>query len=65
MRSIKAGGGWCVVRTEEVEIHHSSDLSPYFEGRLWSEFWRWWRAGRRKTPIPAPDGRRQKRDHCD
>ena len=35
MRGIKAEGGWGVVCTEEVEIHHTSDLSPYFEGRLW------------------------------
>ncbi|MFP5354185.1 MAG: hypothetical protein ACLGIK_03380, partial [Gemmatimonadota bacterium] len=35
MRGVKAEGGWGVVCTEEVEIHHSSDLSPYFEGRLW------------------------------
>jgi dimethylamine/trimethylamine dehydrogenase len=37
MRGIKAEGGWGVVCTEEVEIHPSSDLAPYFEGRLWSE----------------------------
>ncbi|MCJ7661407.1 MAG: hypothetical protein MUO67_19830, partial [Anaerolineales bacterium] len=37
MRAMKAEGGWGVVCTEEVEIHHSSDLSPYIEGRLWSE----------------------------
>jgi dimethylamine/trimethylamine dehydrogenase len=37
MRGIKADGGWGVVCTEEVEIHHSSDLSPYFEGRLWDD----------------------------
>jgi dimethylamine/trimethylamine dehydrogenase len=37
MRGIKAQGGWGVVCTEEVEIHHSSDLSPYFEGRLWDD----------------------------
>ena len=37
MRGMKAEGGWGVVCTEETEIHHSSDLSPYFEGRLWSE----------------------------
>ena len=37
MRSIKAEGGWGVVCTEEVEIHHSSDLAPYFEGRLWDD----------------------------
>ncbi len=37
MRGMKAEGGWGVVSTEEVEIHHSSDLSPYFEGRLWND----------------------------
>lgn len=37
MRAVKAEGGWGVVCTEEVEIHHSSDLAPYFEGRLWSD----------------------------
>jgi dimethylamine/trimethylamine dehydrogenase len=37
MREVKAEGGWGVVCTEEVEIHHSSDLAPYVEGRLWSD----------------------------
>ncbi|MBI5563943.1 MAG: FAD-dependent oxidoreductase [Chloroflexi bacterium] len=37
MRGMKAEGGWGVVCTEEVEVHHSSDLSPYFEGRLWGD----------------------------
>jgi len=37
LRGVKAEGGWGVVCTEEVEIHHSSDLSPYFEGRLWDD----------------------------
>ncbi len=37
MRGLKAEGGWGVVCTEEVEIHHSSDLSPYVEGRLWDD----------------------------
>ncbi|HLF73278.1 MAG TPA: FAD-dependent oxidoreductase [Anaerolineales bacterium] len=37
MRGMKAEGGWGVVCTEEVEIHHSSDLAPYFEGRLWDD----------------------------
>ena len=37
MRGMKAAGGWGVVCTEEVEIHHSSDLSPYLEGRLWDD----------------------------
>ncbi len=37
MRGIKAEGGWGVVCTEETEIHHTTDLSPFFEGRLWSD----------------------------
>jgi dimethylamine/trimethylamine dehydrogenase len=37
MRGMKAAGGWGVVCTEEVEIHHSSDLAPYVEGRLWDD----------------------------
>ena len=37
LRGIKAEGGWGVVCTEEVEIHHTSDLSPFHEGRLWDD----------------------------
>ncbi len=37
MRGIKAEGGWGVVCTEEVEIHHTSDLAPNIEGRLWDD----------------------------
>jgi dimethylamine/trimethylamine dehydrogenase len=37
MRGVKAEGGWAVVSTEEVEIHSSSDISPYIEGRLWDD----------------------------
>ena len=37
MRGMKAEGGWAVVCTEEVEIHPTSDVSPYLEGRLWDE----------------------------
>ncbi|MDP9065107.1 MAG: NAD(P)-binding protein, partial [Pseudomonadota bacterium] len=37
MRGIKAQGGWAVVSTEEVEIHPTSDVSPYVEGRLWDD----------------------------
>ncbi len=37
MRGMKAEGGWGVVCTEETEIHHSSDLSPFFEGRIWDD----------------------------
>lgn len=37
MRGMKAEGGWAVVSTEEVEIHPTSDLAPYVEGRLWDD----------------------------
>ncbi|MBI3957803.1 MAG: FAD-dependent oxidoreductase [Chloroflexi bacterium] len=37
MRGMKAEGGWGVVCTEEVEIHHTSDIAPYIEGRLWAD----------------------------
>jgi 2,4-dienoyl-CoA reductase-like NADH-dependent reductase (Old Yellow Enzyme family) len=37
MRGVKAEGGWAVVSTEEIEIHASSDISPYIEGRLWDD----------------------------
>ena len=37
MRGLKAEGGWGVVSTEEVEIHHTSDIAPYFEGRIWGD----------------------------
>ena len=37
MRGVKAEGGWAVVSTEEVEIHPTSDLAPYVEGRLWDD----------------------------
>ncbi len=37
MRGMKAEGGWAVVSTEECEIHHTSDLSPYVEQRLWDD----------------------------
>ena len=37
LRRIKAEGGWGVVCTEEVEIHHSSDLAPNIEGRIWDD----------------------------
>jgi dimethylamine/trimethylamine dehydrogenase len=37
MRGVKAEGGWAVVSTEEVEIHPSSETSPYIEGRLWDD----------------------------
>jgi dimethylamine/trimethylamine dehydrogenase len=37
MRGVKAEGGWAVVSTEEVEIHPSTDVAPYIEGRLWDD----------------------------
>jgi dimethylamine/trimethylamine dehydrogenase len=37
MRGVKAEGGWAVVSTEEVEIHPTSDVSPFVEGRLWDD----------------------------
>ncbi len=37
MRGMKAEGGWGVVCTEETEIHYTSDLSPFFEGHIWSD----------------------------
>ncbi len=37
MRGIKAEGGWGSVCTEVVEIHPTSDLSPFHEGRLWDD----------------------------
>ena len=36
-RGLKAEGGWGVVSTQEVEIHPSSEWSPYIEGRLWDD----------------------------
>jgi dimethylamine/trimethylamine dehydrogenase len=35
VREMKARGGWAVVSNQETEIHPSSDLSPFPEGRLW------------------------------
>jgi dimethylamine/trimethylamine dehydrogenase len=37
MRGMKAEGGWGVVNTEIVEIHHSTDMMPFAEGRLWDD----------------------------
>ena len=33
----KVEGGWAEVCTEEVEIHHTSDIAPYIEHRLWDD----------------------------
>ena len=37
MRGMKAEGGWAVIATEETEIHPSSDVAPYIEGRIWDD----------------------------
>jgi dimethylamine/trimethylamine dehydrogenase len=37
MRGIKAQGGWGVVFTEQCELHHSSEITPYIELRLWDD----------------------------
>ena len=37
MRKVKAEGGWAVVCTEQVEIHPTSDITPYIELRLWDD----------------------------
>lgn len=37
MRRIKADGGWGVVFTEQCEIHHTSEIAPFIELRLWED----------------------------
>jgi len=37
MRAMKAEGGWGVICTETVEIHHTSDIAPFIEGRIWDD----------------------------
>ena len=37
MRGVKAEGGWAVISTEETEIHHTTDIAPYLEGRIWDD----------------------------
>jgi len=37
MRSVKAEGGWAVICTEECDFHHTGDIAPAIEARLWSE----------------------------
>jgi len=36
-RAVKAEGGWGVICTQEVEIHPSSEATPYIEGRIWDQ----------------------------
>lgn len=37
MRGIKAEGGWGVIFTEQNEMHHTSEIAPYVELRLWDD----------------------------
>ena len=37
MRGVKAEGGWGVVCTEQVEFHHTSEITPFIEMRLWDD----------------------------
>ena len=37
MRGTKAEGGWGVIFTEQVELHHTSEITPYIELRLWED----------------------------
>ena len=37
MRGIKGEGGWGVIFTEQNEMHHSSEIAPYVELRLWDD----------------------------
>ena len=37
MRGVKSQGGWAVVFTEQCEMHHSSEITPYIELRLWDD----------------------------
>ncbi|RMF40472.1 MAG: FAD-binding protein, partial [Alphaproteobacteria bacterium] len=37
MRGVKAEGGWAVVFTEQCEMHHTSEITPFIELRLWDD----------------------------
>jgi len=37
MRGIKGEGGWGVICTEQVELHHTSEITPFIELRLWDD----------------------------
>ena len=37
MRRVKAEGGWGVIFTEQVELHPSSEITPFIELRLWDD----------------------------
>jgi dimethylamine/trimethylamine dehydrogenase len=37
MRRVKATGGWAVLCTEQAEIHHTSEITPFIELRIWDD----------------------------
>ena len=37
MRGIKAEGSWGVIFTEQCEMHHTSEITPFIELRLWED----------------------------
>ncbi len=37
MRGMKAAGGWGIVCTEQCDFHHSSDITPFTETRMWDD----------------------------
>jgi dimethylamine/trimethylamine dehydrogenase len=37
LRGVKAEGGWGVVCTEQAEIHHTSEITPFIELRIWDD----------------------------
>lgn len=37
MRRVKSEGGWGVIFTEQVELHHSSEITPFIELHLWDD----------------------------
>ncbi len=37
MRGVKSEGGWGVIFTEQTEIHHTSEITPFIELRLWED----------------------------
>ena len=37
MRRVKSEGGWGIIFTEQTEMHHSSEIAPYIELRLWDD----------------------------
>ena len=47
-RRVKAQGGWGTIFTEQVEMHHTSEITPFIELRLWDG-----RIGRWLSPDPA------------